>query len=120
VIRLRPKQKTSSTDAQLREGIRLEENASVENGIFVWRQGGSEVLLYWEGDGWSVKFAASGRLSGPRHVLYEARHKEAKHAAWDVMARVVRASSDEEQGLRVARSAAKWMRASGKIGQFDD
>jgi hypothetical protein len=98
----------------------LEENASVENEIFVWRQGGSEVLLTWEGDGWNVRFAASGRLSGPRQVVYEARHKEAKHAAWDVMARVVRASSDEEQGLKVARSAAKWMRESGKIDQFDD
>jgi hypothetical protein len=98
----------------------LEENASVEKDIFVWRQGGSEVLLCWEGDGWSVRFAAAGRLSGPRQVLYEARHKEAKHAAWDVMARVVRVSSDEEQGLRVARSAAKWMRESGKVNQYDD
>jgi hypothetical protein len=98
----------------------LEESASIEKDVFVWRQGGSEVVLSWDGEGWSVRFAAAGKLLGPRHVIYEARHKEAKHAAWDVMARVVRASSDEEQGLRVARSAAKWMRESGRINHFDD
>jgi hypothetical protein len=53
-------------------------------------------------------------------VIYEAKHREAKHAAWDVMARVVRASSDEEQGLQVARSAARWMRDSGQINDYDD
>src|SRR5213083_2574159 len=105
----------SPTDAQLREGIRLDENASNEKDIFVWRQGGSEVVLARESDGWSVIFASKGKLAGPRHVIYEAKHKEAKHAAWDVMARVVRASSDEEQGLQVARSAARWMRESAEI-----
>ena len=34
-----------------------------------------------------------------------------QHAAWDVMARVIRACRDEEEGLRVGRSAAQWLRA---------
>jgi hypothetical protein len=110
----------SPTDAQLWEGNRLDENASVHGDTFVWRQGSSEVVLARESDGWSVIFASAGKLAGPRHVIYEAKHKEAKHAAWDVMARVVRASSDEEQGLRVARSAAKWMRDSGNLSSYDD
>jgi hypothetical protein len=98
----------------------LDENALTQRDTFVWRQGGSEVVLARENDGWSVIFASTGKLTGPRHVIYEAKHREAKHAAWDVMARVVRASSDEEQGLQVARSAARWMRDSGNISDYDD
>ncbi|MFL5760834.1 MAG: hypothetical protein ACJ789_14005 [Thermomicrobiales bacterium] len=98
----------------------MDENASTRGDTFVWRQGSSEVVLSRESDGWSVIFASTGKLAGPRHVIYEAKHKEAKYAAWDVMARVVRASSDEEQGLRVARSAARWMRDTGTGSDYDD
>ena len=87
--------------------------AIVEGRLFVWRQGRAEVTLERTGNAWSVVYTASGRLLGPRQVVYEARHKRANHAAWDVMARVIRASRDEEEGLRVGRSAAQWMRALG-------
>jgi hypothetical protein len=44
-------------------------------------------------------------------VLYQGRHRDPTYAAWDVMARVVLASRDEEEGLRAGRSAAQWLRA---------
>ncbi len=42
--------------------------------------------------------------------VYEARHRVAKHAAWDMMARVINASRDEQEGVEAATMAAKWMR----------
>ena len=41
---------------------------------------------------------------------HEARHRIAKHAAWDMMARVINASRDEQEGVEAATMAAKWMR----------
>jgi hypothetical protein len=79
-------------------------------GAFVWRHGRAEVTLAREGESWHVVYTSVGRLLGPRHVVYAASHKQATHAAWDVMARVIRASRDEEEGLRAGRSAAQWMR----------
>jgi hypothetical protein len=50
-------------------------------------------------------------LLGPRQVLYQGRHRDATYAAWDVMARVVLASRDEDEGLRAGQSAAQWIKA---------
>ncbi|HEY7031253.1 MAG TPA: hypothetical protein VH482_08010 [Thermomicrobiales bacterium] len=94
-------------------GRRLEGSDRTEPNIFVWRHGRDEVRLSPDGDGWSVSYLAVGKLLGPRQVLYEAKHKRAMHAAWDVMARVIRASRDEDEGIRVAQSAARWMRGFG-------
>ena len=80
---------------------------------FVWRHGRAEVTLDRNGNAWHVVYTSAGRLLGPRQVLYEGIHKQATHAAWDVMARVIRASRDEDEGLRVGRSAAQWMKARG-------
>ncbi len=77
---------------------------------FVWRQGRAEVVLAREGATWQVIYTSTGRLLGPRQVIYRMAHKEAKQAAWDVMARVIRACRDEDEGLRAGRSAAQWMR----------
>ena len=85
----------------------------VEPEAFVWRQGRNEVKLTRDGDGWCVCLTATSRLRGPRQVLYHARHTQATHAAWDVMARVIRACRDEEEGIRVGRSAARWRRLHG-------
>ena len=82
---------------------------------FVWRQGRDEVRLSHHDDGWNVSYLANGKLLGPRQIIYEAKHKRATHAAWDVMARVIRVSRDEDEGVRVARSAARWMRAHGIV-----
>jgi hypothetical protein len=98
----------------------LEGGASVENDTFVWREGRAEVSVAREGDFWNVLHTSTGRLLGPRLILYSERHKDAKHAAWDVMARVIRVSSDEDKGLIVARSAVKWMRMSEVAGDVDD
>lgn len=87
--------------------------AIIEGRMFVWRQGRAEVTLERDGNAWSVVYTSAGRLIGPRQTVYAARHKRANHAAWDVMARVIRASDDEEEGLRAARSAAQWMRTLG-------
>ena len=78
---------------------------------FVWRQGRAEVTLEREGDAWSVVYSSTGRLLGPRQVLYRGSHRVMQHAAWDVMARVIRACRDEAEGLRVGRSAAQWLQA---------
>jgi hypothetical protein len=80
-------------------------------GQYVWRRGRIEVALTREGDVWHVTSTSSGRLFGPREVLYDARHKQAKHAAWDVMACVIRASRDEDEGVNIGREAARWMTA---------
>ena len=78
---------------------------------FVWRQGRAEVTLERAGDAWSVVYTSAGRLLGPRQILYRGNHRVMQHAAWDVMARVIRACRDEDEGLRVGRSAAQWLRA---------
>jgi len=80
---------------------------------FSWRQGKFELTVNRDGDHWRVLTTSSGRLFGPRQVLYDARHRFAKHAAWDVMACVIRTTSSEEEGVRAGRSAARWMRDAG-------
>ena len=85
----------------------------VEEERFAWRQGRAEVAVHRDGDQWKVVYSTSGRLFGPRQVLYEQRHRYIKHAAWDVMARVIRVSQDEDEGVRVAKSAARWMTELG-------
>ncbi len=87
---------------------------------FVWRQGRTEVTLGRDGNAWSVVCTSAGKLLGPRQVTYEARHRRAKHAAWDVMARVIRICHDEEEGVRVGRNAAQWMRDAGIPDETDD
>ena len=87
--------------------------------VFVWRHGRDEVRLSYETDGWHVIYLAVGKLLGPRQVMYEAKHRAAKQAAWDVMARVIRSCRDESEGVRVAQSAARWMKALG-IRSLDD
>jgi len=80
---------------------------------FIWRQGKDVVTLSRAGDSWQVSCLTQGRLLGPRLKVYEAMHRTAKFAAWDVMAKVIAATHDEEAGVDVAVSAAQWMRATG-------
>jgi hypothetical protein len=84
--------------------------------FFVWTHEKDEVRLSPDGDAWTVCHTASTRLSGPSQVFYEATHRRATLAAWDVMARVIRATRDEDEGVRVGRSAARWMREQGSRG----
>ncbi len=80
-----------------------------ETNGFVWRRGKVEIGLQRDGDLWHVTQTTSGRLFGPRTFVYEQRHKSVRLAALDFMARVIRETKNEDEGLRVARSAALWM-----------
>jgi len=77
---------------------------------FVWKQGKALVTLAKAGDSWQVSCLTQGRLMGPRQKIYEAMHRQAKFAAWDVMAKVISVSHNEEEGVQVAVRAAQWMR----------
>lgn len=77
---------------------------------FEWRHGKELVVLSRAGDGWQVSWLSQGRLLGPRQTVYQVVHRQAKHAAWDVMARVISASHDEEEGVQAGMQAAQWMR----------
>lgn len=77
---------------------------------FIWKQGRNVVVLIKEEDAWKVSYSTDSKLLGPRRTVYQASHRVAKHAAWDVMARVINASHSEDEGLRAAKQAAQWMR----------
>lgn len=84
-----------------------------QSDTFVWKQGKDLVTVSKAGDSWQVSCLTQGRLIGPRSTVYEATHRQAKFAAWDVMARVISVSNDEEEGVQVAVRLAQWMRRSG-------
>lgn len=83
--------------------------------MFVSKHGRFEVTLSQEVDGWVVEYTSSGRLFGPRELIYRAKHTIAKHAAWDVMCRVIRATDDEEQGIVAGRKAISWLQARQSV-----
>jgi hypothetical protein len=95
---------------QALRGMLMIERTAEEDDAFVWRRGRDVVRLRREGEGWLVSYQTAGRLLGPQRSVYEARHRIAKHAAWDMMARVISASHDEDEGVEAASMAAKWMR----------
>lgn len=88
----------------------MAERTVEDRDVFTWRRGRDVVRIRREGDSWHVSYLSAGKLLGPQRCLYEARHKVAKHAAWDMMARVIKASHDEDEGVQAASMAAKWMR----------
>ena len=51
----------------------------------------------------------------PEKVIYSARHTVARHAAWDVMCRVIRATSDEQLGVETGKKAAAWLHARRSV-----
>ena len=83
---------------------------------FVWRCGRAEITLSHADESWTVVYTSTGRLLGPRQIVYQGKHRDATYAAWDVMARVVLASRDEDEGLRAGRSAAQWIKAQRRRG----
>ena len=80
---------------------------------FIWKQGKDLITVSKAGDSWQVSCLTQGRLMGPRLTVYEATHRQAKFAAWDVMAKVISVSNDEEEGVEVAVRVAQWMRHGG-------
>ncbi len=95
---------------QALRGMLMVEHTAEEDDTFVWRRGRDVVRLRREGESWLVSYQTGGRLLGPQRSVYEGRHRMAKHAAWDMMARVINASHDENEGVEAASMAAKWMR----------
>ena len=86
---------------------------------YVWRQGRSEIILMRSGDRWHIQYTVASRLLGPRQNVYEARHLSARNAAWDFMARVIRACRDEDEAVRASKEAARWMRSTGFVDIAD-
>ena len=78
-------------------------------GRFVSRHGRYEVTVTAVPSGWKVTYTSTGRLFGPRVCIYEAVHTEPRHAAWDVMCRVIRATDDEEIGIVAGKHASAWL-----------
>lgn len=81
---------------------------------FIWRQGRAVVALSRESGMWQVSYLVTSRLLGPRQVLYQGTHQDPKLAAWDVMARVIVASHNEEEGVEAARHAVQWIKRRTK------
>ena len=77
-----------------------------------WRRGRYGVTLTRDQASWIVRLTSSGRLFGPTETLYEERHTDERYACWDVMARVIRATQDEDEGLKAGRDAAAWVAAT--------
>jgi hypothetical protein len=77
---------------------------------FVRKHGRFEVTLSKDGESWLVELTSTGRLRGPKQTIYSERHQIARHAAWDFMARVIRATDDEQEGISAGRQAAAWLR----------
>ncbi|MCA9876959.1 MAG: hypothetical protein KC442_04245 [Thermomicrobiales bacterium] len=75
---------------------------------FIWKSERAEVSLTYTSDGWVVRYQTMGRLAGPPQVLHQARHRDAKLATWDVMARVNNASNEAEM-VRAGNSAVQWI-----------
>lgn len=82
----------------------------VAGNVFTWSFKRAQLTLSEDGDAWSVVYRTESPLLGPNLVTYEARHRQATHAAWDVQSRVRRLTHDDEEGVRVAQQAARWMR----------
>lgn len=87
------------------------EFAILSGEAFVWKSERAEVTLSLTSDGWVVQHSTVGRLLGPPQILHQARHRDAKLATWDVMARVQNASKSEVEMVRVGHSAVQWIKA---------
>lgn len=77
---------------------------------FTWSFERLQLTVSLDGDAWSVVCLSESPLRGPRAIVYESKHRQATHAAWDVLSRVSKATHDDEEGVRVALQAAQWMR----------
>lgn len=87
------------------------EYAITSGEAFVWKSDRAEVTLSLSSDGWIVQHSTVGRLLGPPQVLHQARHRDARLATWDVMARVQNASKNEAEMVRAGHSAVQWIKS---------
>ena len=82
---------------------------------FVSKHGRYQIRLFEDAGKWVVEYSSTGRLFGPRELIYSYRHTEIRHAAWDVMCRVIRATDSEQTGIEVARLAMSWLQSRQNI-----
>jgi hypothetical protein len=80
---------------------------------FVWSTDRHQLIIWLDEDQWTIQHTAPNPLLGPL-VISEAKHRQAKQAVWEVMTRVSKATRDDDEGVRVATSAARWMREMGQ------
>ena len=79
---------------------------------FVWECGSAVISLVWEESSWMVRMERPSRLLGsPRTMMHQQSHLDPRFAAFDVHARVVLVSGDDEEGVRAGCAAARWLRA---------
>ena len=83
------------------------------NDRFVWSTDRYRLTIWLDEDQWTLQPTAPNPLIGPL-VISEAKHRQAKQAVWEVMTRVTKATRNDEEGVRVASSAARWMRQMGE------
>lgn len=82
---------------------------------FIWKSDRAEVSLTHSSEGWLVRYSTVGRLMGPPQVLHQARHRDAKLATWDVMARVNSASNESEM-MRAGTTVVQWINGRQRSG----
>lgn len=82
---------------------------------FIWRNDRYSLKVWFEENEWAIQHTSPNPLLGPQ-VVSEARHRQAKQAVWDIMSRVSRVTRDDEEGVRVATSVARWMRTKSGDG----
>jgi hypothetical protein len=87
---------------------------------FVWKSDRAEVRLSIVSDGWIVEYSALGRLLGPPQMLHQERHQDPKHAAWDVMARVQKASNNENEMMRAGQYVVRWLNSKPRRPEPDN
>ncbi len=80
---------------------------------FEWNTEQVRLTVWLEADEWWIQQTMPNPLLGPM-VTSKASHRQAKQAVWDVLSRVTKATRDDEEGIRVASSAARWMRQVGE------
>lgn len=80
---------------------------------FVWATERYRLAIWFDNGQWAVQHTSPNPLLGPM-VVSEARHPQAKQAVWEIMARVTKATRDDQEGVRIASSAARWMRQFGE------
>lgn len=82
---------------------------------FAWYYEGDSVHLTRSGELWMLRHFSIGRLQGPSRCTYQATHRQAKLAAWDVLSRVTSVSHSQDTALEVAMRSARWMRDSSMM-----
>jgi hypothetical protein len=89
------------------------EDAGSSTDRFIWSTDRYRLIMWLDNGQWAVQHTSPNPLLGPM-VVSEARHRQAKQAVWEVLTRVTKATRDDQEGVRVASSAARWIRAYAK------